>query len=71
MRFSRELQIGIDIHRLIVAISGNEILSSLLNGILDKRRNYVWMEMLWTDEWKIARIVHATIVEEICNGNAP
>jgi DNA-binding GntR family transcriptional regulator len=66
----QELQIGMDIHRTIADISGNEMLRDLLNGILDKCQHYVWMELLWLDEWGIARDEHAAIVEAMCTGDA-
>jgi DNA-binding GntR family transcriptional regulator len=66
----QELQIGIDIHRVIAEISGNEMLCGLLNGILDKCQHYVWMELLWLDEWLVARDEHSRIIEAICAGNA-
>jgi DNA-binding GntR family transcriptional regulator len=66
----QELQIGMDIHRVIAESSGNEMLCGLLNGILDKCQHYVWMELLWLDEWRIAREEHAAIVEAVCTGNA-
>jgi DNA-binding GntR family transcriptional regulator len=66
----QELQIGMDIHRAIAEISGNEMLRDLLNGILDKCQHYVWMELLWLDEWRIARDEHAAIVEAISAGDA-
>jgi DNA-binding GntR family transcriptional regulator len=66
----QELQIGMDIHRAIADISGNEMLRELLNGILDKCQHYVWMELLWLDEWRIARDEHSAIIEAICAGDA-
>jgi DNA-binding GntR family transcriptional regulator len=66
----QELQIGMDIHRVIAQSSGNEMLSGLLNGIIDKCQHYVWMELLWMDEWQIARNEHAAIVEAVCNGDS-
>ena len=66
----QELQIGMDIHRVIAESSGNEMLSGLLNGIIDKCQHYVWMELLWLDEWQIARNEHAAIVEAVCAGDA-
>ena len=66
----QELQIGMDIHRTIAQISGNVMLSGLLNGILDKCQHYVWMELLRLDEWGIARDEHFEIVEAICAGDA-
>lgn len=67
----KELQIGMDIHRVIAELSGNEMLRDLLNGILDKCQHYVWMELIWLDEWRIARDEHSEIVEAICAGDAP
>ena len=67
----QELQIGMDIHRAIAESSGNEMLCGLLNGILDKCQHFVWMELLWLDEWRVAREEHAAIVEAICTGDAP
>jgi DNA-binding GntR family transcriptional regulator len=66
----QELQIGMDIHRAVAEISGNEMLCNLLNGILDKCQHFVWMELLWLDEWQVAREDHAGIVEAICKGDA-
>ncbi|HEX6119421.1 MAG TPA: GntR family transcriptional regulator [Dongiaceae bacterium] len=64
----QELQIGMDIHRTVAAFSGNEMLCNLLNGILDKCQHFVWMELIWLDEWQVAREDHAGIVEAICKG---
>ena len=66
----RELQVGMEIHRAIAEFSGNAMLAETLNGILDKCLHYVWMELLWLDEWQIAREEHAGIVEAICDGDA-
>ncbi|MDY0884436.1 GntR family transcriptional regulator [Dongia soli] len=65
-----ELQLGIDIHRVIAEIGGNETLCQVLSGLFDKCQHYVWMELLWLDEWKAARDEHMEIVEAICNGKA-
>jgi DNA-binding GntR family transcriptional regulator len=66
----KELQVGIDIHRVIAEISGNAMLCDLINKILDKCQHYVWMELLWFDEWKLTRHEHTAIVEAICAGDA-
>ena len=66
----QELQVGMDIHRAIAEISGNEMLCGLLNGILDKCQHFVWMELIWLDEWQAAREDHAAIVDAICKGDA-
>ncbi|RUX07298.1 MAG: GntR family transcriptional regulator [Mesorhizobium sp.] len=66
----QELEVGIDLHRVIAEISGNAMLHGMLCGILDKCQHYVWTELLWLDEWKIARDEHAEIVEAICAGDA-
>ncbi|AEH85155.1 FadR/GntR family transcriptional regulator [Mesorhizobium opportunistum] len=69
-RTEQELEVGIDLHRVIAEISGNAMLHGMLCGILDKCQHYVWTELLWLDEWKIARNEHAEIVEAICAGDA-
>lgn len=66
----KELQVGMDIHRTIAELSGNAMLAEMINGILDKCLHYVWMELLWLDEWQEARTEHSQIVEAICAGNA-
>ena len=66
----RELQIGLDLHRTIAALSGNEMLCNMLNGILDKCQYYIWLELISLDDWKEAREEHAAIVQAMCAGNA-
>ncbi len=66
----QELQIGMDIHRTIAALSDNETLCSMLNSILDKCQHYVWMELIWLDDWKEARDEHTAIVKAMCDGDA-
>jgi DNA-binding GntR family transcriptional regulator len=66
----KELQVGMDIHRTIAELSGNAMLSDMINGILDKCLHYVWMELLWLDQWQEARTEHSLIVEAICAGDA-
>lgn len=66
----QELQIGIDLHRVIAAASGNAMLSEAINGILDKCKHYIWTELLWLDEWAVTRREHAEIVAAICAGDA-
>ena len=66
----QELQIGMDIHRTIAALSGNETLRNMLDGILDKCLHYVWMELIWLNEWKVARDEHKAIVDAMCEGDA-
>jgi DNA-binding GntR family transcriptional regulator len=66
----QELQVGMAIHREIAARSGNEILCGMLNGILDKCQHYVWMELIWLDDWKVAREEHEAIVNAMCEGDA-
>jgi DNA-binding GntR family transcriptional regulator len=65
----QELQIGIDLHRVIAEIGGNGMLSELLGGILDKCQHYIWTELLWMDAWDVTRREHAAIVEAICAGD--
>jgi len=65
-----EMRLGFEIHRLIARISGNEFLCDLLSKIFDKFQHFVWIELLWLDEWDVARSEHAAIVEAVCAGDA-
>lgn len=64
-----EMRLGFEIHRLIARVSGNEFLSDLLSKIFDKFQHFVWIELLWLDEWHVARREHAAIVAAICAGD--
>jgi DNA-binding GntR family transcriptional regulator len=41
----------------------------MLSRILDKHQHFIWMELLWLDEWGVARREHAEIVHAICAGD--
>ncbi|HXV24556.1 MAG TPA: GntR family transcriptional regulator [Alphaproteobacteria bacterium] len=65
-----EMRLGFEIHRIIARVSGNDFLRELLSRIFDKFQHFVWIELLWLDEWDVARREHAAIVEAICSGDA-
>ena len=65
----REMQLGLEIHRVIAQVSGNHLLCDTLSRILDKHQHFIWMELLWLDEWGVARREHAEIVDAICAGD--
>lgn len=66
----RELEIGTKLHRTIALLSGNEMLSHILIGILEKCQYYIWLELVWLNDWQEARDDHAAIVEAMCAGKA-
>lgn len=66
----RELEIGTKLHRTIALLSGNEMLSHILIGILEKCQHYIWLELVWLNDWQEARDDHAAIVEAMCAGKA-
>jgi DNA-binding GntR family transcriptional regulator len=55
---------------LIVRVSGNDFLAELLTKICDKFPHFVWIELLWLDEWEVTRREHAAIVAAVCSGAA-
>jgi DNA-binding GntR family transcriptional regulator len=63
-----EMQLGLEVHRVIARASGNRMLAQTLGEILDRCQYFVWLELLWLDEWAAARREHAAIVEAICRG---
>lgn len=64
-----EMRLGFEIHRVIARVSGNEFLREQLSKIFDKFQHFVWIELLWLDEWRVAREEHAAIVEAVCAGD--
>lgn len=64
-----EMQIGLEIHRVIARASGNQLLADTLSRILDQCQYFVWLELLWLDEWATARQEHRGIIEAICAGD--
>jgi DNA-binding GntR family transcriptional regulator len=64
-----EMRLGFEIHRIIARASGNAYLSDSLSKIFDKFQHFVWIELLWLNEWEVARNEHAAIVEAVCNGD--
>jgi DNA-binding GntR family transcriptional regulator len=64
-----QLQIGLELHHAIARASGNEQLNDTLSRILDRCHHFVWMELLWLDQWNAAHDEHVEIVDAICGGN--
>lgn len=64
-----EMHVGLEIHRVIARASGNALLAETLSRILDRCQYFVWLELLWLDEWAVARREHGAIVEAICAGD--
>jgi DNA-binding GntR family transcriptional regulator len=65
-----EMHLGLEIHRIIARASGNDLLADTLSRILDKCQYFVWLELLWLQEWATARSEHAAIVAAICSGDS-
>ena len=67
---AEEMRLGFEIHRLIARVSGNDHLCEVLTRTFEKFQHFVWIELLWLDEWDVARREHAAIVEAVCSGDA-
>ncbi|WP_375259195.1 GntR family transcriptional regulator [Citreimonas sp.] len=65
----REMQIGIDLHRIIARLSGNRLLYNLLDGVLDRCQAYVWLDVSRLDSFPAARKEHREIVTALCAGD--
>lgn len=65
----REMQIGIDLHRIIAEHAGNKLLSDLLGVLLDRCQAYVWLDVTNLNSFAAAREEHREIVEAICRGD--
>jgi DNA-binding GntR family transcriptional regulator len=64
-----EMELGLEVHRIIARASGNKMLVDTLGQILDRCQYFIWLELLWLDEWAVTRDEHAAIVEAICGGD--
>ncbi|MFZ5790937.1 MAG: GntR family transcriptional regulator [Pseudomonadota bacterium] len=64
-----EMRLGLEIHRIIARAGDNELLNDTLSRILDKCHHFVWLELLWLDQWAAAREEHAAIIDAICSGD--
>lgn len=65
-----EMELGMDLHRMIARLSGNAMLADVLEGLLVKCQVFVWMELTQLDEFRTAREDHRAIVEAIAAGDA-
>jgi DNA-binding GntR family transcriptional regulator len=64
-----QLQLGLELHHAIAEASGNSQLKDALSRILDRCHHFVWMELLWLDQWHAAHDEHVQIVDAICSGD--
>lgn len=64
-----QLQLGLELHHVIARASGNGQLADTLTRILDRCHHFVWMELLWLDQWNAAHDEHVQIVDAICAGD--
>jgi DNA-binding GntR family transcriptional regulator len=64
----QEMRLGLEIHRIIAEVSDNRLLHENICGFLDKFQHFIWIELLWLDEWAAARNEHDGIVAAICAG---
>ncbi|QEX16651.1 GntR family transcriptional regulator [Hypericibacter terrae] len=64
-----QLQLGLELHHVIAEVSGSGQLKDALSRILDRCHHFVWMELLWLDQWSAAHEEHVEIVDAICSGD--
>lgn len=62
---ARELELGLKVHEVIVAATGNRILREMTTRIYEQLRTALWLEVLWIDLWDEAVAEHRAIVEAI------
>lgn len=62
---ARELELGLKVHEVIVAATGNRILEDMTRRIYEQLRLALWLEVLWIDLWGEAVEEHRAIVDAV------
>lgn len=62
---ARELELGLKVHEVIVAATGNRILGEMTTRIYEQLRTALWLEVLWIDLWDEAVAEHRAIAEAV------
>ncbi|MEO3433759.1 GntR family transcriptional regulator [Inquilinus sp. CAU 1745] len=68
---ARELELGLKVHEVIVAATGNRILCEMTTRIYEQLRTALWLEVLWIDLWDEAVAEHRAIVEAVIARDGP
>lgn len=68
---ARELELGLEVHEVIVAATGNPVLQDMTRRLYEQLRAALWLEVLWIDSWDDSVEQHREIIEAVLARDAP
>tara|TARA_R110002033_G_scaffold18023_3_gene48369 strand:- start:1728 stop:2477 length:750 start_codon:yes stop_codon:yes gene_type:complete len=69
--YARELELGLEVHEVILAATHNAPLIEITRRVYDQLRLALWVEVRWIDQWTMAVAEHRAIVEAMLDRDAP
>ncbi len=69
--YARELELGLEVHEVILAATHNAPLIEITQRVYDQLRLALWVEVRWIDQWTMAVTEHRDIVEAMLARDAP
>jgi DNA-binding GntR family transcriptional regulator len=69
--YARELELGLEVHEVILAATHNAPLIEITQRVYDQLRLALWVEVRWIDEWTMAVAEHRAIVDAMLDRDAP
>lgn len=69
--YARELELGLEVHEVILSATHNASLIEITRRVYDQLRLALWIEVRWIDQWTMAVAEHQAIVEAMLDRDAP
>ena len=69
--YARELELGLEVHEVILAATRNKALIDITRRVYDQLRLGLWVEVRWIDQWTMAVAEHRSIVDAMLDRDAP
>lgn len=69
--YARELELGLEVHEVILSATHNASLIEITRRVYDQLRLALWVEVRWIDQWTMAVAEHRAIVEALLDRDAP
>lgn len=68
---ARELELGLEVHEVIVAATRNPVLQDMTRRLYEQLRVALWLEVLWIDSWDDSVAQHRAIIDAVVARDVP